>query len=75
MLSFRLLKIYKTIRNDMFHLYDLYNPDAQPDGDVEFNIGVYSEDELNDLREAQELYAREYGSLKEKDGDTEDEEE
>jgi hypothetical protein len=71
---FAATKIYKTIRNDMFHLYDLYNPDAQPDNDLEFNIGVYSEKELEDLKEAQEIYAKEYGST-EKDEDDETESE
>ena len=57
---FSATKIYKTIRNDMFHLYDLYNKDAAPNDDLEFNIGVYSEDELKELRKAQELYASEF---------------
>lgn len=57
---FAATKVYKTIRNDMFHLYDLYNPDAQPNEDMEFNIGVYSDKELDELREAQELYTREF---------------
>lgn len=70
---FAATKIYKTIRNDMFHLYDLYNPDAQPENDLEFNIGVYSEKELEDLKNAQELYAKEYGS-KDEDEDEEDNE-
>jgi hypothetical protein len=48
-------KVYKTIRNDMYHLYDLYNPDTNTEKQEEFNIGVYSEKELEDLREAQEL--------------------
>lgn len=60
---FAATKVYKTIRNDMFHLYDLYNPDAQPDDTLEFNIGVYSEKELDNLREAQELYTQEFGKL------------
>lgn len=71
---FSATKVYKTIRNDMFHLYDLYNPDSQPDSDLEFNIGVYTEDELKTLREAQETYAREYGSMKEDKGEDEDNE-
>jgi hypothetical protein len=71
---FAATKVYKTIRNDMFHLYDLYNPDAQPENNLEFNIGVYSEDELKSLKEAQELYAKEYGKL-DKDDEVAEEEE
>lgn len=51
-------KVYKTIRNDMFHLYDLYNPEVKTEEQEEFNIGVYSEKELDDLREAQELLTK-----------------
>jgi predicted DNA binding protein len=50
-------KVYKTIRNDMYHLYDLYNPDNKPDEDLSFNIGVYSEADIAAMREAQELQA------------------
>jgi hypothetical protein len=71
---FAATKVYKTIRNDMFHLYDLYNPDSQPTEDLEFNIGVYSEDELKHLRDAQELYAKQFGQLKEEEEDSEGEE-
>jgi hypothetical protein len=49
-------KVYKTIRNDMYHLYDLYNPDNKPDDDLQFNIGVYSDSDIEALREAQKLY-------------------
>lgn len=49
-------KVYKTIRNDMYHLYDLYNPDNKPDDDVNFNIGVYSEADIQALREAQDIH-------------------
>jgi predicted HTH domain antitoxin len=69
---FAATKVFKTIRNDMFHLYDLYNPDSQPNTDLEFNIGVYSEEELKNLKEAQELYAKEYGTLKEEQEDEDD---
>jgi hypothetical protein len=48
-------KVFKTIRNDMFHLYDLYNPDNKPDDDLQFNIGVYSESDIEALREAQQI--------------------
>lgn len=51
-------KVYKTIRNDMYHLYDLYNPDNKPDDDVNFNIGVYSEADIQALREAQEIHRK-----------------
>ena len=71
---FAATRVYKTIRNDMFHLYDLYNPESQPNNDLEFNIGVYSEDDLNSLREAQEIYTKEYGSLTDKDEPNEEEE-
>lgn len=70
---FAATKVYKAIRNDMFHLYDLYNPDSQPNDDLEFNIGVYSEDDLKSLREAQEIYSREFSSDKEEE-ETEGEE-
>jgi DNA-binding MarR family transcriptional regulator len=66
---FAATKVYKTIRNDMFHLYDLYNPDAQPDDHLDFNIGVYSQKELDDLKEAQELYAKEFAELNEDNQD------
>lgn len=66
---FSATRVYKTIRNDMFHLYDLYNPVEQPEQDLEFNIGVYSEEELKNLREAQELYSREFGNLNDDEED------
>jgi hypothetical protein len=50
-------KVYKTIRNDMFHLYDLYNPDNQPQDEKTFNIGVYDEQDIKALRESQEMMA------------------
>lgn len=50
-------KVYKTVRNDMYHLYDLYNPDNKPDEDLSFNIGVYSESDILALREAQKIQA------------------
>jgi hypothetical protein len=68
---FAATKIYKTVRNDMFHLYDLYNPDTAPNEELEFNIGVYSQEELEDLKEAQELYAKEWNNLNK--GDDKDE--
>jgi hypothetical protein len=71
---FAATKVYKTIRNDMFHLYDLYNPDSQPENDLQFNIGVYSEDDIKNLREAQEIYAKEYGKIDKEDGEDEEEE-
>jgi hypothetical protein len=72
---FAATKVYKTIRNDMFHLYDLYNPDSQPSDDLQFNIGVYSETDIKDLREAQEIYTKEYGNLDKEDEDEDNEEE
>lgn len=51
-------KVYKTIRNDMFHLYDLYNPDNQPQENLDFNIGVYSDKDIEAIREAQEIMAK-----------------
>lgn len=51
-------KVYKTVRNDMFHLYDLYNPDNQPQENLDFNIGVYSDKDIEAMREAQELLAK-----------------
>lgn len=51
-------KVYKTIRNDMYHLYDLYNPDNKPEENIEFNIGVYSEADIEALREEQEIYTK-----------------
>lgn len=54
-------KVYKTIRNDMFHLYDLYNQENNGDEQEEFNFGVYSEKEIDQLREAQELLDAEMG--------------
>lgn len=60
---FEATKIYKTIRNDMFHLYDLYNPEGQPNEELEFNIGVYSEQDIEELRKAQELYNNEFKHL------------
>lgn len=65
-------KVYKTIRNDMFHLYDLYNPDNKPQEDMEFNIGVYSEKDIDALREAQELYAKEFADRRDKDEEDEE---
>lgn len=66
------VKTYKTIRNDMFHLYDLYNPDAQPDNDLEFNIGVYSEEDLKNIEEAQKLLAEKFESSDEEEDDGEE---
>lgn len=60
---FSATKVYKTVRNDMFHLYDLYNTEQAPNEDLEFNIGVYTDNDLKALREAQEIYAREFNSL------------
>ena len=59
---FSATKVFKTIRNDMFHLYDLYNADAQPNEEMEFNIGVYSEKDLEELKAAQDLYQKEFQS-------------
>lgn len=56
---FAATKVYKTIRNDMFHLYDLYNQEHNGDEQEEFNFGVYSEKEIEQLREAQELLDKE----------------
>lgn len=57
-------KIYKTIRNDMFHIYGLYDKDnKEEEGNEEFNIGVYSEKELDLLREAQELITKEMSEM------------
>jgi hypothetical protein len=52
---FAATKVYKTIRNDMFHLYDLYNTENTGEEQEQFNFGVYSEKEIDQLREAQEL--------------------
>lgn len=65
-------KTYKTIRNDMFHLYDLYNPESQPDEELEFNIGVYSEKELEDLKKAQELLNKDFKSGDEESDEDDD---
>lgn len=68
---FAATKVYKTIRNDMFHLYDLYNPDNQPEEETTFNIGVYSEADIEALREGQELMAE---MLKESNKDKDEDE-
>ena len=52
---FSATKIYKTIRHDMFHLYDMYNNDSAGETTEEFNFGVYSEEDIAKIREAQEL--------------------
>jgi hypothetical protein len=70
---FAATKIYKTIRNDMFHLYDLYNPDSAPADNLEFNIGVYSEKEIEELREAQEILAKEFPSGEEEEDENQEE--
>lgn len=54
-------KVYKTIRNDMFHLYDLYNNEHTDDEQLDFNIGVYTEADIQALRESQEQMARMLG--------------
>lgn len=69
---FSATKVFKTIRNDMFHLYDLYNPDSTPQNDLDFNIGVYSEEEIKNLREAQDLYAKNFGKENEESDDEDD---
>lgn len=51
-------KVYKTIRNDMFHLYDLYNTEQDEGEQLDFNIGVYTESDIQALRESQEIMAR-----------------
>lgn len=51
-------KVYKTLRNDMYHLYGLYENNGLDEAQEEFNIGVYSEKELDELREAQELLSQ-----------------
>lgn len=49
-------KVYKTIRNDMYHLYNLYDKEEVAEEDKqEFNIGVYTQRELDELRQAQEI--------------------
>lgn len=68
-------KVYKTIRNDMFHLYDLYNKENSDEDQEEFNIGVYSEKELETLREAQELLDNVSQSTEEEIDDIEEDEE
>jgi len=66
-------KVYKTIRNDMFHLYDMYNTDNKPDEDLSFNIGVYSEADIEALREAQNIHAQMASSRGEEEEEDEDE--
>jgi hypothetical protein len=66
-------KVYKTVRNDMYHLYDLYNPDNKPNEDLTFNVGVYSQSDIDALREAQAMQAEMMGTG-EDDEDDEDNE-
>jgi hypothetical protein len=63
-------KVYKTIRNDMYHLYDLYNPDNKPDENLNFNIGVYSEADILALREAQRISAETSGGVDDEEDET-----
>ena len=68
-------KVFKTIRNDMFHLYDMYNPDNKPDEDLNFNIGVYSEADIEALREAQNIHAQMASRKEDEEEDDEEYEE
>lgn len=72
---FAATKVYKTIRNETFHLYGLYDENnGLQDNQLEFNIGVYSEKELETLREAQEMYAKQFDSDNDESGDGDEDE-
>lgn len=50
--------IYKTVRHDMFHLYGLYDEVKEVDETLpEFNIGVYTEADIDTIREGQKMMA------------------
>lgn len=56
-------KVYKAIRHDMFYLYELYDKNKETDlkeEDLQYNIGIYSKKELDELKDAQELFAKEW---------------
>lgn len=46
-------KVFKAIRHDMYHLYDLYDDNKTENDNFNFNVGVYTEDDIEALREAQ----------------------
>lgn len=46
-------KIYKTSRDNLYHLYGLYDKDKVEEENYNFNIGVYSDSDIESLRQAQ----------------------
>lgn len=60
-------KVYKTVRNDMYHLYDLYDKENKPMEELDFNIGVYSQDDIDALRESQRIIEEMAVNLSEED--------
>ena len=52
---FEATKTVSKIRDDLYHLYDMYDKDNSHQENFDFNIGVYSSDDIDDLRKAQEF--------------------
>lgn len=48
-------KNLKSIRHDLFHLYDMYDKETSIEEDFKFDIGVYTEQDIEALREAQKV--------------------
>lgn len=46
-------KVFKSVRNDLYFLYDLYDKDSSNEDNFNFNIGVYTESDVESLRNAQ----------------------
>jgi hypothetical protein len=50
------VKVIDKVRDNLYHLYDLYNKENVPSENMDFNIGVYSEKDVDALREAQKFF-------------------
>lgn len=64
-------KTFAKIRDDMYHLYDMYDKDSAPSENYDFNIGVYSEKDIEAVREAQD-YLKELEEENNKEHDEDD---
>lgn len=75
---FEATKTFTKIRDDMYHLYGMYDTENNKEEDMNFNVGVYSQQDIDDLRKAQEVFATATGDEEDEpdveDGDPEDQE-
>jgi len=65
-------KNLKNIRSDLYHLYDLNDPDNKPDEIMDFNIGVYTQEDLENIHEANQILGAGNSNLPDDDEEDED---